>query len=156
MAFWLGSGLHPVKPGHQAIASQYLWPGLAWPELARLGLACWPEAGPSTSLHAADPSRTQRVHIRAGWNHRGPAGRVTIGDLSLPIWPSLAALVSSCILCRRLGAEVSMKHEVWSMLPMLIIFSCWRLAANLCVSTPPCRVPCHRIEPVDGSQCSSS
>ena len=50
MAFRLGFGLRPVKSGHQAIVSQFLWPGLAWPELARLGLACWPEAGPSTSL----------------------------------------------------------------------------------------------------------
>ena len=29
MAFGSGFGLHPVKPGHQAIASQRRWPGLA-------------------------------------------------------------------------------------------------------------------------------
>ena len=53
MALWLGFGLRLVKPGHQAIVSQRRWPGLAWPKLARLGLASWPEAGPSTSLFVA-------------------------------------------------------------------------------------------------------
>ena len=53
MAFWPGFGLHPVKPGHRAIVSQRRWPGLAWPELARLGPASWPEAGLSTSLVVA-------------------------------------------------------------------------------------------------------